>query len=72
MERYDDLKTKAKAPTLFSILSAACGPKQANLTLCLLVVAAVLLKHCRKQMGLLQTLVSTILHAGHASESNQT
>ena len=32
------------------------------------VVAAILLKHRSKQMGLLQTIVSTILHAGHASK----
>ena len=65
-ETYDDLK--AKALILFTILNAACGSKRANLTLCVPVVAAVHLKYRSKQMGLLQTVVSTILHAGHASK----
>ena len=59
---------KTKAPTLFTILSAACGQKQKDLHLCVPVIAAVLLKHRSKQMGLLQSMVSTILHAGHASK----
>ena len=61
---------RTRAPTLFTFLSAAGSPTGRRKTQLAMVTmaAAVLLKARSQKMSMLQTLVASILYAGHASK----
>ena len=62
-----------RAPTLLAILNAAAEKSRPTRIKCgssleVTMAAAILLKKRNRQMGLLQTVVAAILHAGHSAK----
>jgi len=66
-----NIELQQKAPTLFAILKAAAQPTRSRqatpLTSMIAIAAGILLKSRNKHMCLLQSIVATVLYAGHAS-----
>ena len=73
--RWDSLlnELSIRAPTLLAILNAAADKPRHTRRKCgssieAAMAAAILLKKRNRQMGLLQTIVASILHHGHAAK----
>jgi len=65
------LELQQRAPTLFAVLQAAAHPASKQVTPLPSMVgmaAAILFKSRSKHMCLLQSIVATLLYAGHASK----